>query len=69
MTGLEIIQNSVFECSLNEAQFCLFRKELEQMIDTTKDSLRFYSLGNQYKNKVIHIGAKHSYMPEDMLMV
>ena len=29
----------------------------------------FYLLGNQYKNKVIHIGVKQSYMPDDMLIV
>ncbi|MCI8660399.1 MAG: CRISPR-associated endonuclease Cas2, partial [Lachnospiraceae bacterium] len=31
---------------------------LEGLIDKEKDSLRFYNLGNQYKNKVEHIGAK-----------
>ncbi len=33
---------------------------LENMIDKEKDSLRFYILGNDYKSKVVHIGAKPS---------
>ena len=32
-------------------------------------SLRFYLLGNHYKNKVIHIGAKQTYTPEEPLMI
>ena len=63
------VQNSVFECSLSEEQFCKFRKELEQLIDKEKDSLRFYTLGNQYAGKVIHIGAKQSYLPNDVLIL
>lgn len=30
---------------------------LEKIIDKEVDSLRFYYLGNNYKNKVEHIGA------------
>jgi CRISPR-associated protein Cas2 len=33
---------------------------LVNIIDKKKDSLRFYYLGNNYKNKVKHIGAKPS---------
>ena len=33
---------------------------LEKIIDVNKDSLRFYYLGNNYKNKVEHIGVKES---------
>jgi len=31
---------------------------LEDIIDKEKDSLRFYYLGDKYKNKIEHIGAK-----------
>jgi CRISPR-associated protein Cas2 len=34
---------------------------LVDLIDKDKDSLRFYYLGNQYKGKVEHIGAKESF--------
>ncbi|OSY06816.1 hypothetical protein BTJ48_03335 [Bacillus mycoides] len=34
--------------------------ELLKIIDEDEDSLRFYQLGNNYKNKVEHIGVKES---------
>ncbi|GAE28767.1 CRISPR-associated protein [Halalkalibacter hemicellulosilyticusJCM 9152] len=38
------------------------------MIDKEKDSLRYYRLGNNYKTKVEHIGAKQSIDLEDPLI-
>ena len=52
------VQNSVFECNLDAAKCRQVKAILEGLIDKDKDSLRFYYLGNQYKNKVEHIGAK-----------
>ena len=63
------VQNSVFECSLDEAQYVVFRNELKELIDTDKDSLRFYNLGNKYTNKVIHEGTKETYMPSDTFIL
>ena len=63
------VQNSVFECLLDEAQYRTLKAELTQIIDTQKDSLRFYELGNKYQSKVEHIGAKSGYSPEDVLIV
>ena len=63
------VQNSVFECLLSEAQLCELRHRLEQLIDPESDSLRFYLLGNHYENKVIHVGAKQTYAPEEPLMI
>jgi CRISPR-associated protein Cas2 len=54
------VQNSVFECVLDAAQCRQIQHALEQLIDKEKDSLRFYYLGNNYKTKVEHIGAKPS---------
>lgn len=55
------VQNSVFECSLDQTQFTIVKNKLEKIINKEKDSLRFYILGNQYKNKIIHIGIKASF--------
>lgn len=55
------VQNSVFECVLDATQLRQVQSILEKIIDKSKDSLRFYILGNNYKNKVIHIGVKESY--------
>ena len=52
------VQNSVFECNLDAAKCRQVKAILEGLIDTDKDSLRFYYLGDKYKNKVEHIGAK-----------
>ena len=41
---------------------------LEEIIDKDKDSLRFYYLGERYKNKIEHIGAKQSYDVTDPLI-
>lgn len=63
------VQNSVFECILDAAQFKMVRAKLVSLIDPEKDSLRFYFLGDKYKTKVEHIGAKESYEAEGILML
>ena len=63
------VQNSVFECALSEAQFREMQHQLTQIIDMQQDSLRFYLLGNHYQNKVIHVGAKQTYAPDDALIL
>ena len=50
------VQNSVFECILDNAQCVLLKSLLTDIIDEEKDSLRFYYLGNKYQTKVEHIG-------------
>ena len=63
------VQNSVFECLLDAAQYKLLKAELTALIDDKKDSLRFYELGNHYASKVEHIGAHETYEPEGVLMI
>lgn len=63
------VQNSVFECLLDAAEYRLVKHRLEQIIDREKDSLRFYNLGNSYQNRVEHLGAKASYEPEGLLLL
>ena len=48
------VQNSVFECLLDAAQYAVLKAELTSLIDPALDSLRFYQLGNNYKSKVEH---------------
>lgn len=55
------VQNSVFECNVNQKEYVELQHILSNEIDESKDSLRFYLLGNNYKNKIIHIGAKPSF--------
>jgi CRISPR-associated protein Cas2 len=63
------VQNSVFECVLDAAKCREVQHKLELIIDKDKDSLRFYYLGNNYKEKVEHIGAKPSFDVEGVLLV
>ena len=62
------VQNSVFECSLDAAQLCGLKEELTKLIDEKKDSLRFYNLGDKYKSKVEHIGAKPGFDVKETLI-
>lgn len=52
------VQNSVFECQMDAAKCRQVKSVLSDLIDHETDSLRFYYLGDRYKNKVEHIGAK-----------
>ena len=63
------VQNSVFECIMDYTQCRELQNVLEKIIDKEKDSLRFYFLGNNYKNKIIHIGSKKLFDMEGPLIV
>jgi CRISPR-associated protein Cas2 len=55
------VQNSVFECEADSAEVMKIKDRLIKLIDPETDSLRFYALGNHYKSKVEHYGAKASF--------
>jgi CRISPR-associated protein Cas2 len=61
------VQNSVFECVMDNAKSRQVKAILEEIIDKEKDSLRFYYLGNNYKGKIEHIGAKKAFSVEGNL--
>lgn len=52
------VQNSVFECEVDPAQWAGLRARLIAEIDPRTDSLRFYRLGADGHRRVEHIGAK-----------
>lgn len=54
------VQNSVFECIMDTAKCREVKQILAEIIDKEKDSLRFYYLGDKYKTKIEHIGAKNT---------
>jgi CRISPR-associated protein Cas2 len=51
------VQNSVFECEVEPAQWLALRARLIGLIDPTVDSLRFYLLGADGHRRVEHVGA------------
>ena len=63
------VQNSVFECNMDAAKCRQVKAILEEIIDKDKDSLRFYYLGDNYKNKVEHIGAKPGFDVTETLFI
>lgn len=63
------VQFSVFECSVNAAEWVRLKAKLIKEIDPEHDSLRFYFLGNNWHNRLEHVGAKPSYDPEGPLVI
>ncbi len=63
------VQNSVFECLLDAAQYTAFKASLAALIDLETDSLRFYQLGNHYKTRVEHLGRHPEFAQDDVLLV
>ena len=52
------VQQSVFECEVDAAQWASLRARLMAEIDPVSDSLRFYRLGADGRRRVEHVGAK-----------
>lgn len=63
------VQNSVFECILDNAQCVALKAILTDIIDVEKDSLRFYYMGNNYKTKVEHIGVEYGISADQVLIL
>ncbi|OHB53646.1 MAG: CRISPR-associated endonuclease Cas2 [Planctomycetes bacterium GWF2_41_51] len=63
------VQNSVFECLVDPAQWVELRTKLVDIINPETDSLRFYFLGSNWKRRIEHVGAKQAYDPQGELIV
>lgn len=64
------VQNSVFECMLEPAQFVTLKSSLSKIIEKDKDSLRFYLLGKNWENRIEQMGKNNTYHPtEDVMLV
>jgi len=63
------VQNSCFECFIDWGSWLDLKQKLLFVINKKEDSIRFYLLGNRWKNRVEHIGTKITYTPEDTLIV
>lgn len=63
------VQNSVFEVNLDYGNFLKLKSKLLSIMDESKDSLRFYYLGNKWKSRIEHFGIKKSYDPEGLLLL
>jgi len=63
------VQNSVFECLVDPAQWAVLRKRLLDTADLDKDSIRFYFLGSNWQKRVDSFGAKNTYDPEGLILL
>ncbi len=63
------VQNSVFECDLDSALLVKVKNSLLKVINDKEDSIRFYNLGNNYKNRIEQYGCKVSYDPQDTILL
>lgn len=63
------VQNSVFECMVDNAQMISLKAILTEIIDEDVDSLRFYYLGNKYQTKVEHVGVDRGVAQDDVLIL
>ena len=63
------VQNSVFECNVDQAQWTALKARLMDVYEPATDSLRFYFLGDNYKHRIEHQGAKPSVDVEEPLIL
>lgn len=63
------VQNSVFECIVDNAQCVELKAILSDIIDKNLDSLRFYYLGNNYQTKIEHIGIERGISVDQVLLL
>jgi len=63
------VQNSVFECKLDPAQYADLKAQLTAAIQASTDSLRFYLLGKDWHRRVEHVGVSRSFDPDGPLVV
>ena len=63
------VQNSVFECNVDPAQWVALKDRLLGLINEEEDSLRFYFLGSNWERRIEHVGAKPSLNLEGPLIL
>ena len=63
------VQNSVFECILDNAQCVTLKAILTDIIEAEVDSLRFYYLGNKYQTKIEHVGVDRGMAADQVLIL
>lgn len=63
------VQNSVFECMVTDAQLCLLKERIKEIIDTACDSIRIYHLSKSSHGRVEVMGKETAFNIEDALIV
>lgn len=63
------VQNSVFECEMTEAQYCLLKERIRETIDLSLDSIRFYILNKNESRRVEVLGVETAYKVNDAIII
>ena len=63
------VQNSVFECKVDPAQWEILKNELMSLYKKEEDSIRFYHLGSNWQRRVEHYGKETNFNIDDLLIV
>jgi CRISPR-associated protein Cas2 len=63
------VQNSVFECLVDPAQWASLKQQLLNIFNDEEDSLRFYFLGSNWHRRVEHHGTRKPTNLEGPLVV
>lgn len=63
------VQNSVFEINVDYGTFLKVKDKLLKEMNNEEDSLRIYYLGNNWKRRIEHFGAKETYDSEGVLII
>jgi CRISPR-associated protein Cas2 len=63
------VQNSVFECDIDPAQWENLKTRLLRIMSEKNDSLRFYFLGSNWERRIEHHGVQRAPDMKGLLMV
>lgn len=63
------VQNSVFECVLTEAQYCILKERIKSLINNSLDSIRFYILSKNENRRVEVLGIETAYGVSESLII
>lgn len=63
------VQNSVFECEVTDAQFCILKERIKDIIKASSDSVRFYHLNRNDNRRVEVLGKETAYKVNDAIVI
>lgn len=63
------VQNSVFECKVTDAQLCILKNAINNIIDIKKDSVRVYYLSRNEDRRADVLGKETAYNVIDVMIV
>ena len=63
------VQNSVFECKVADAQLCILKNAINNIIDIKKDSVRVYYLSRNEDRRADVLGKETAYNVIDVMII